>query len=157
MGAGAPYIAQIIPELRVHFPDLPDPPGRDSEGARFRLFDAVSEFIRKASQRRAIVLVLDDLHAADVPSLLLLQFLARELGSMRMLVLGAYRDVDPIPGEPLPEMRANVARASPPPQALRPQRESGGRVHRADGVRHCLAVTGRRSPRGDGGEPALRR
>jgi predicted ATPase len=29
--------------------------------------------------------VLDDLHAADTPSLLLLQFLARELGSMRML------------------------------------------------------------------------
>ena len=43
------------------------------------------------------MLVLDDLHAADVPSLLLLQFLARELGSMRMLVVAAYRDVDPIP------------------------------------------------------------
>ena len=108
MGAGAPYIAQIIPELRVHFPDLPEPPGLDSEGARFRLFDAVSEFVRNASQSRPIALVLDDLHAADMPSLLLLQFLARELGSMRILVLGAYRDVDPIPGEPLTEMLANV-------------------------------------------------
>ena len=57
-----------------------------------------------------IVLVLDDLHAADAPSLLLLRFLARELGSTRMLLLGAYRDVDPIPGQPLTEMLAEVAR-----------------------------------------------
>ena len=56
------------------------------------------------------MLVLDDLHAADAPSLLLLQFLARELGSTRMLVLGAYRDVDPIPGQPLTAMLAEVAR-----------------------------------------------
>jgi hypothetical protein len=56
------------------------------------------------------VLVLDDLHAADTPSLLLLQFLARELGSMRLLVLGAYRDVDPVPGQPLSEVLAEVVR-----------------------------------------------
>jgi tetratricopeptide (TPR) repeat protein len=56
------------------------------------------------------VLVLDDLHAADAPSLLLLRFIARELGSTRMLVLGAYRNVDPLPGEPLSEMLADVDR-----------------------------------------------
>ena len=46
------------------------------------------------------MLVLDDLHAADAPSLLLLRFLARGLGSARMLLLGAYRDVDPSPDSP---------------------------------------------------------
>jgi tetratricopeptide (TPR) repeat protein len=56
------------------------------------------------------VLVLDDLHAADAPSLLLLRFLARELASARMLVLGAYRDVDPRPSEQLTELLAEVAR-----------------------------------------------
>jgi hypothetical protein len=44
---------------------------------------------------------LRDEHAADAPSLLLLQFLARELGSSHLLVLAALRDVDPLPGEPL--------------------------------------------------------
>src|SRR5262249_55914638 len=42
-----------------------------------------------------LVLLLDDLHAADSPSLLLLEFLAGELDEARMLVVGAYRDVDP--------------------------------------------------------------
>ena len=36
-------------------------------------------FLRSAAEGRPIVLVLDDLHAADEPSLLLLQFLARAL------------------------------------------------------------------------------
>ena len=107
-GSRRSYIAQVIPELRVHFPDLPEPPGARLRGRPLPALRRRSEFVRNASQSRPIVLVLDDLHAADMPSLLLLQFLARELGSMRMLVLGAYRDVDPIPGEPLTEMLANV-------------------------------------------------
>jgi predicted ATPase len=39
------------------------------------------------------VLILDNLHWADKPSLLLLEFLALELGHSRLLVLGTYRDV----------------------------------------------------------------
>ena len=82
----------------------------DSEGARFRLFDAVAEFLRAASASRPILLVLDDLHAADAPSLLLLQFVARELASSRVLLLGALRDVDPIPGQHVTSTLAEVAR-----------------------------------------------
>ena len=110
LGVGATDLAHIVPELRRHFPELTEPPALQSEGARFRLFDATAEFLRSASENRPILLVLDDLHAADVPSLLLLRFLARELGSIRMLLLGAYRDVDPIPGPSLTEMLAEVAR-----------------------------------------------
>ena len=110
LGAGAAAVAQILPELREVLPGLPEPPSLDSEGARFRLFDATVDFLRNASASRPIVLVLDDLHAADTPSLLLLQFLARELGRSRILLLGAYRDVDPIPGQPLTVMLAEVAR-----------------------------------------------
>jgi DNA-binding SARP family transcriptional activator len=110
LAGGASDLAQMIPELRERFPDLADPPSVDPEGARFRLFDSAAEFLRHASKKRPLVLVLDDLHVADVPSLLLLRFLARELVSMRVLIVGAYRDVDPIPGEPLTEMLAEVAR-----------------------------------------------
>jgi AAA ATPase domain len=110
LGAGAADLAQIIPELRERFRDLPEPPQVESDAARFRLFDAAAEFLRRASESSPIVLVLDDLHAADAPSLLLLRFVARQLGSTRILLLGAYRDVDPIPGQPLTEMLAEVAR-----------------------------------------------
>jgi DNA-binding SARP family transcriptional activator len=110
LGAGAADLAQFLPELRERFPDLPELSSLEAEAARFRLFDATAEFLRRASESRPIVLVLDDLHAADAPSLLLLRFVARELGSTRMLLLGAYRDVDPLLGHPLTEMLVEVAR-----------------------------------------------
>ena len=118
LGAGAADLAQIVPELRERFPDLPEPPALEPEAARFRLFDATRRVpAQRVRERRPIVLVLDDLHAADAPSLLLLRFLARELGSTRMLVLGAYRDVDPIPGRPLTETAGRGrARAGDPPR-----------------------------------------
>jgi DNA-binding SARP family transcriptional activator len=110
LAAGAADLAQIVPELRERFPDLPHPLSPESEGARFRLFDSTVEFLRNASAQRPIVLVLDDLHAADASSLLLLRFLARELGSTRILLLGAYRNLDPIPGQSLTETLAEVTR-----------------------------------------------
>ena len=109
LGSGAAELAQVLPELRERYPDLPLPSSAEPESVRFRLFDATAEFLRNAAQRRPIVLVLDDLHAADAPSLLLLRFLAREVGSTRLLLLGAYRDVDPLPGDPLSAMLAEVA------------------------------------------------
>jgi len=110
LGSGAAELAQILPELNEIFPTLPEPASLESESARFRLFDATAEFLRNASESRPLLLVLDDLHAADAPSLLMLQFLARQLGSMRVLLLGAYRDVDPAPGAPLTAMLAELAR-----------------------------------------------
>jgi DNA-binding SARP family transcriptional activator/tetratricopeptide (TPR) repeat protein len=109
LGTAAADIAPIVPELDAILPGLPEQPA-DPEGARFRLFDATTEFLRTASGRRPILLFLDDLHAADAPSLLLLQFLVRQLGSSGILVLGAYRSVDPVPGSPLRAMLAEVAR-----------------------------------------------
>jgi DNA-binding SARP family transcriptional activator len=110
VGAGGAELAQILPELRELLPGLAEPAALDSEAARFRLFDATATFLRNAAARRPIVLVLDDLHAADMPSLLLLRFVARELAGTRILLVGAVRDVDPIPGRPLSEMLADVSR-----------------------------------------------
>jgi DNA-binding SARP family transcriptional activator/tetratricopeptide (TPR) repeat protein len=88
-------IAQMLPELRELFPDLPPPPTLDPEGVRFRLFDSTASFLRAAGEERPLVLVLDDLHAADEPSLLLLRFLAGSLHHARLVVVGAYRDTEP--------------------------------------------------------------
>jgi DNA-binding SARP family transcriptional activator len=101
LGAGAADVAQIVPELRELFPDLPEPVSPESEGARFRLFDSTTAFLRNAAAKRPLVLVLDDLQAADEPSLLLLKFVARELGESSVLLAAAYRDVDPLLRDPL--------------------------------------------------------
>jgi DNA-binding SARP family transcriptional activator len=110
LGPDAGDVAQLFPELRRLFPDLPEPPAQGSEGARFRLFDALAAFLENAARGRPLVLVLDDLHAADEPSLLLLRFLARELRASRLLIVGAYRDVDPTLQDPLVTALAELVR-----------------------------------------------
>src|SRR5206468_10845537 len=93
MGPGAADIAQLVPELRGRVPGLPPAPALEPEQARFRLFDSIAAFLRNAAARQPLALVLDDLHWADKPSLLLLQFLAREMERVRLVVVGTYRDL----------------------------------------------------------------
>jgi tetratricopeptide (TPR) repeat protein len=110
IGSAAPELAQILPELRSLFPDLPAPEPVDPETARFRLFDAVATFVRNASAREPLLIVLDDLHSADTPSLLLLRFVASELSATRILILGTYREVVLMPDHPLSEAVPELSR-----------------------------------------------
>ncbi|MEE8370341.1 MAG: adenylate/guanylate cyclase domain-containing protein, partial [Dehalococcoidia bacterium] len=89
---------------------LPEPPALEPEQARFRLFDSITTFLKNASKSQPIVLVLDDLHWADKPSLLLLQFLARELRGARIMVLATYRDVELRRQHPLSQTLGELAR-----------------------------------------------
>jgi tetratricopeptide (TPR) repeat protein len=69
-------------------------PVPDGESSRVALFDAVAALLRHAAARQPLLIVLDDLHAADVPSVLLLEFVAHELGDAPVLIVGTYRDVE---------------------------------------------------------------
>jgi tetratricopeptide (TPR) repeat protein len=110
MGAGAADIGKIIPQVREKLPGLEPPPALEPEQARFRLFDSITTFLKNTSQTQPLVLVLDDLHWADKPSLLLLQFLARNLAKSRLLVVGCYRDVKLSRQDPLSETLAELSR-----------------------------------------------
>ncbi len=94
MGSGAADIARVVPEVAERVSEIPDLAEVDDEAARFRLFDSISGFLSSAAASRPLAIVLDDLHWADEPSLLLLQFLARGLGDARLLLIGTYRDVE---------------------------------------------------------------
>ncbi|MCH7571096.1 MAG: AAA family ATPase, partial [Deltaproteobacteria bacterium] len=75
MGTGAADIAEIVSDVKTQLPELEPPSPVDSpEQARFRLFDSITAFLRTAGQKQPLVLVLDDLHWSDKPSLMLLQF-----------------------------------------------------------------------------------
>lgn len=140
MGPGAADIAQMMPEVRDVFPELPDRPTLDPDTARFRLFDATATFIRAAAAANPIVLILDDLHAADAPSLLLLRFLATEVGRTRLLIVGIYRDMAIDPGHPLSSTIAELDREP----ATRRLTLSG--LAEADVAEYILLSTGSRSP-----------
>jgi tetratricopeptide (TPR) repeat protein len=92
VGHGGLFIADLVPEIRPHLPA--SAAAAPSEHSRFYLFDAVARSLRGAAAAAPVLIVLDDLHAADMPSLLLLQFLARELRGVRILLLGTYREVE---------------------------------------------------------------
>lgn len=97
IGPGAAEIAQIVPELRsqiVGLPELPSAALAQPEQARFRLFDSVVSFLRKAAEAQPMLIVLDDLHAADPTSLLMLIAWSRHIRGMRAVVIGTYREVE---------------------------------------------------------------
>jgi predicted ATPase len=110
MGPGAADIAEIIPEVREKLPGLEPPPALEPEQARFRLLDSIAAFLKNASQPQPLMLVLDDLHWADKSSLLLLQFLVRQVAASRLLVMGCYRDVELSHQHPLSETLAHLSR-----------------------------------------------
>jgi len=110
LGADAAELAQLVPELRSRLPALPPASGLEGEQARFRLFDALTGFLRRRAQQGPLLLVLDDLHWADEASLLGLQFLAPELRSAALLVVATFRDVEVRRDHPLSKLLGALAR-----------------------------------------------
>ena len=82
----------------------------DPHQARFRLFDAVSQLLHAASEQKPLLVVLDDVHAADVASQLLAQFVARDLRGARVLLLTTARDEAPPSHDTGAEVLAQLAR-----------------------------------------------
>ena len=111
LGPGAADIIEIVPELRDRLPELkPAPPARDPAEARFRLFDSLGRFLLATARRLPLMIVLDDLHWADVPSLRLLEFLAPELADAHVLLIGTYRETELSRHHPLSDALGGLIR-----------------------------------------------
>ena len=100
LGRGAADIAQILPDA-AQYAEGPPREAWESDSGRFQLFDSIVSFLRAVGEDRESVIVIDDLHAADTPSILLLRFLATQLLDMRLMVLATVRDVTLTPDHPL--------------------------------------------------------
>ena len=111
MGPGAADISEIIPLIREKLPNLDPASSLDPEQARFRLFDSISQFFVNAARAQPLLLVLDDLHWADQPSLLLLEFLAGQLSDSNIMIVGTYRDIEVSREHPLTNTLARLARS----------------------------------------------
>jgi DNA-binding SARP family transcriptional activator/RecA/RadA recombinase len=110
LGRSGPEVSQLLPELKELVPGLEPPPVVELAAARFRLYQAVTGLLRRLAEARPVLVVVDDLHWADMGSLGLLAFLAAELRAARLVVLGTYRDVDVAAGQPLAETLGALAR-----------------------------------------------
>src|SRR5207244_4485928 len=90
----APEVARMVPELRRRFPDIREPLDLPPEQQRRYFFNAVSSFVARASTRFPLMLVMDDVHWADEPTLLLIEHMAVLMPDLRVIGVGTYRDVE---------------------------------------------------------------
>ncbi|HEV3497443.1 MAG TPA: BTAD domain-containing putative transcriptional regulator, partial [Actinomycetes bacterium] len=87
-------LVRLVPELADLVDDLPPPVSSDPETERYRLFQAVSRTLAALSRLAPVVLVLDDLHWAATPTILLLRHVVLRADTMPLLVVGTYRDTE---------------------------------------------------------------
>ncbi|HTF32108.1 MAG TPA: AAA family ATPase [Myxococcota bacterium] len=94
LGPYGPPLSVLAPVLRSRLPDLPAPVPLPPDEERWRLLDALTQFLLTASHRAPIVLVLDDLHWADAGTVAMLRHVVRFVSRGHLLLVGAYRDVE---------------------------------------------------------------
>jgi class 3 adenylate cyclase/tetratricopeptide (TPR) repeat protein len=103
-------LARLVPGLGERVPDLPSPRQSDPETERYLLYAATAGLLETAGEQEPIVLILDDLHWADGPTLSLLRHVITAGASMRVLVIGTYRDSDLSSEHPLTALLADLHR-----------------------------------------------
>jgi class 3 adenylate cyclase/tetratricopeptide (TPR) repeat protein len=103
-------LVRIVPELAKRLPGLDPPLRSDAETERYRLFDAIATWLERAAAYCPVLLVLDDLHWASKPTLLLLRHVSRTVGAARLFVFATHRDTDVDREHPLPEIVSDMRR-----------------------------------------------
>jgi DNA-binding SARP family transcriptional activator/tetratricopeptide (TPR) repeat protein len=90
-------LARLVLPLREHVPMLEEDPG-DPETERFRFFGAITQTLNGLSAHGQVLLVLDDLHWADQPTLLLLRHVLRSADVVNLGIIAMYIDSE-VPSE----------------------------------------------------------
>jgi class 3 adenylate cyclase/tetratricopeptide (TPR) repeat protein len=103
-------LMRLVPTLAGRVDRVPAPARTDPETERYLLFSAVVGLLEGAAMTWPLVLVLDDLHRADGPTLALLKHVITETRSARLLVLGTYRDSELARDHPLTDVLAALWR-----------------------------------------------
>jgi len=100
----------IAPGLQVDYPKIHPNPPLEANSERHRLLDCFYRFITILSQKKPLLLVLEDLHWADSGTLGLLQYLGQRTREMPVMLLGTYREVELDQALPFHETLLNLNR-----------------------------------------------
>lgn len=106
---GAPPLWPWQQVLRGLGRDLPDEDGDEDGGGRFRTWEAIAADVLDTAAGRTLLVILDDLHWADVASLRVLRLLGETMHDARLLVLGTWRS-HPEPADALLDAVETFAR-----------------------------------------------
>ncbi|HEX5096861.1 MAG TPA: AAA family ATPase [Acidimicrobiia bacterium] len=102
-------LARLIPELSRRT-GVAVSVASDAEAERYALFGAVADLLTRATTIDRIVVVLEDLHWADKPTVQLLRHLVQTAEPMRIMIVGTYRATDLGAAHPLTEAFAALRR-----------------------------------------------
>jgi transcriptional regulator with XRE-family HTH domain/tetratricopeptide (TPR) repeat protein len=91
----AAEVARLFPEPAQRIGVAAAEPLAAAEAERFRLFESLDSWIARIGTRRPVLLVLDDLQWADLPSVLLLSHLMQARRATPLLTVAMYRDIEP--------------------------------------------------------------
>jgi DNA-binding CsgD family transcriptional regulator/tetratricopeptide (TPR) repeat protein len=108
-GAARGELTRLLPDLAMRLGDLPPAVDADPDTERHRLHTAVADLLAGVTRQRPALLVLEDAHWADAPTLLLLRHLARA-AQARIFLLATYRDTEADVPETLAETLADLRR-----------------------------------------------
>ena len=113
-GGGAPAFwpwREALAGLAVDFPDAGSLVAGDPSEARFALFRSVASELARAAAGAPVLIVLEDLHAADRSTLLLLDFMAGQLRPSPVMVVATYRDLEASLRPDASDVLTRIARA----------------------------------------------
>ena len=96
----------VVADVRQKLAGLAPPHDLDDpQEPSFRLYDAVTSFLKAASDECPLVIVFDDVQRADDSTLALLRFIVPELSTMRVLLVGTMLPSSTLPSShPLTEI-----------------------------------------------------
>ena len=89
---GGGELGAFAPEFLVRLPELPAPAPMNAQGQRYRLFETISGLLSAMSRQIPVLLLLDDLHWADKPTLSLVRHVVRGSDPAALLMIGTYRE-----------------------------------------------------------------
>jgi DNA-binding CsgD family transcriptional regulator len=110
IGATGGELTRLLPDLPARIADLPAPISADPDTERHRLHTSITDVLAGAGRRQPVLLVIEDGHWADMPTLVLLRHLARSSTEMRVLMLATFRDTDADVPSDLAEALADLRR-----------------------------------------------
>jgi DNA-binding CsgD family transcriptional regulator/tetratricopeptide (TPR) repeat protein len=106
LGTTGGELTRLLPDLPLRVGDVVPPVAADPDTERYRLHTVVTDLLTSAGGRRPLLFVLEDVHWADAPTLLLLRHLAQSAVDTRILLLATYRDTE---SEMTPELSDALA------------------------------------------------
>lgn len=103
-------LARVAANLRRRVPDAPIQTERDAEVERLLLFQSVTALLASVSAHSPVLILLEDLHWADAPTLSLLKHVVSESAGARIMVLLTFRDTEVDRDHPLLEVLSVIHR-----------------------------------------------